>query len=178
MTGKSTVGGLLAEQLNVPRCSMDELRWGYYSEIGWDKQRQTELWEQEGFAAVERYWKPFEIHAVERLLSEHRDCSRGCVIDFGAGHSVYEDAEQFARAERALAPFANVVLILPDPDLDESVRILTERSTGELPAGFDHTPFVKHPSNHRLAKYVVYTKGKTPEHTRDEIIGLLLERGQ
>lgn len=29
--------------------------------------------------------------------------------------------------------------------------------------------FVKHPSNYRLAKAVVYTEGKTPEQTADEI---------
>jgi hypothetical protein len=30
---------------------------------------QKSLWEQQGFDAVARYWKPFEAHAVERLLS-------------------------------------------------------------------------------------------------------------
>jgi len=33
--------------------------------------------------------------------------------------------------------------------------------------------FVKHPSNYELAKFTVYTKGKTPDETCDEIIRML-----
>jgi len=172
-TGKTTVGELLAAKLDVPQCPMDELRWEYYREIGYDADVQKSLWEQQGFDAVARYWKPFEAHAVERLLSAHHDCEPGCVIDFGAGHSVYEDESLFARVQQALAPFPNVVLLLPSENLDESIQILAERTEGLAPSGFDHTVFVKHPSNHRLARHIVYTKGETPEQTRDRIIVLL-----
>jgi hypothetical protein len=95
------------------------------------------------------------------------------VIDFGAGHSVYEDEAQFARVQQALAPFPNVVLLLPSADLDESIQILADRTKDVAPPGFDHTPFVKHPSNHRLARWKVYTKDQTPEQTRDQIIALI-----
>jgi hypothetical protein len=171
--GKSTLGTLLAEKLEAPQHSMDELRWDYYREIGYDPEVQKSLWEQQGFNAVVHYWKPFEIHAVERLLAAHHDCAPGCVIDFGAGHSHYEDDTLFARAQQALAPFPNVVLLLPSSDLDESIRILNERTKEVAPPDFDHTSFVKHSSNHRLARRTVYTKDETPEQTRDRIIGLL-----
>ena len=171
--GKSTVGELLAAKLAWPQCSMDDLRWEYYREIGYDTDVQKSLWEQQGFAAVARYWKPFEAHAVERLLSAHHDCAPGCVIDFGAGHSVYEDEAQFARVQQALAPFPNVVLLLPSPDLNESIQILADRTNDAAPPDFDHTLFVKHPSNHRLARFTVYTKDQTPEQTRDQISALL-----
>jgi shikimate kinase len=184
--GKSTQGKLLSEKLNLPRCAMDEVRFGYYREIGYDEALAEQIQRREGFLGLYRYWKAFEIHAVERVLAEHRHC----VIDFGAGHSVYEDEALFARAQRALAPYKNVVLLLPSPDLDEAVRLLRERSSGfELvrnlrsgarawarnrrpsDGGFDFAEyFVKHPSNHALAKIVVYTHGKTPEETRDEIL--------
>src|SRR5438093_2199836 len=150
--GKTTLGELLAAKLDVPQCSMDDVRWGYYSEIGYDADVQKSLWEQQGFDAVMRYWKPFEAHAVERLLNEHHDCAPGCVIDFGAGHSFYEDESLFARVQQALAPFPNVVLLLPSADLDESIQMLNERTKDVAPPGFDHTPFVKHPSNQRLAR--------------------------
>ena len=170
--GKSTQGKLLAEALGLPQCSMDDLRWDYYKEIGYDEALARQIGEREGFPGVYRYWKPFELHAVERLLAEHRDC----VIDFGGGHSVFEDEGFFARAEAALAPFRNVVLLLPSPDPDESVRILNERSGGAVADGFDfHAHFVTHPSNHRLARMTVYTKDKTPEQTRDEILGMVKE---
>ncbi len=41
------------------------------------------------------------------------------------------------------------------------------------PVGFDQTPFVKHPSNQRLARHVVYTKDETAEQTRDRVIAVL-----
>lgn len=168
--GKSTQGELLAQALGLPQCSMDALRWDYYKEIGYDEALERQLREREGFLGVYRYWKPFELHAVERLLSERRDC----VIDFGAGHSVFEDEAFLARAEAALAPFQNVVLLLPSPDPDESIRLLNERNGDAIVNGFDfHAHFVTHPSNHRLAKKVVTTKDKTPEQTRDEILEMV-----
>ena len=73
-TGKSTLSRLLAEKLGLPRRSMDDLRWDYYKEIGFDETVQKQIAEQEGFLGVYRYWKPFEAHAVERLLAEHYNC--------------------------------------------------------------------------------------------------------
>ena len=85
---------------------------------------------------------------------------------------MYENDNQFRRAAAALAPFANVVLLQPSPDLDESYRLLRERR-GERPgeAGLDlNDHLLRHHSNHDLAKIVVYTQGKRPEETRDEIL--------
>ncbi len=164
-TGKSTLGELLSQKLGIPQCSMDDVRLDYYKEIGYDEEFAKQLREKEGFFAVYQYWKPFEAHAVERLLSEYSNC----VIDFGAGHSVYEENELFQRVQRVLEPYNNVVLILPSPDLEESVQILNERN-----GGLDlNEHFIKHHSNHDLAKFVVYTKGKSPEETRDEIINMI-----
>ena len=167
--GKSTIGELLAARLNLPQYSMDELRWAYYNEIGYDdalakQKRETGAWD------ISRYWKPFEAYAVERLLSEHTNC----VIDFGAGHSVYNDPVLFQRVQQALSDYPNVVLLLPSPDLDESLRILNERNR-ELPADIRATNehFVRHPSNYTLAKFTAYTQGKTPEGTCEEILRLV-----
>jgi shikimate kinase len=170
--GKSTIGKLLAERLNLPQVAMDDVRFGYYKEIGYDEALADELGRREGFAGKYRYWKPFEIYAVERVLSEHRDC----VIDFGGGHSVYEDDAMFDRARWALAPYANVVLLLPSPDLDESVRVLRERHGGPIiDNGLDFDEhFVKHHSNHDLATITIYTKDRTPQQTCDEILRRLL----
>lgn len=174
--GKSTVGRLLAEQLDIPQYALDEHRWDIYAEIGYDAERASEISRSDdGMLGLLRYWKPFEAYAVERVLVEQRDC----VIDFGAGHSVYEDETLFARVQRAMAPFPNVVLLLPSPDLDRSVAIVNARFAQMLekegvppdPAILEvNAHFVRHSSNARLAKIVVYTEGKTPEETCAEIL--------
>lgn len=63
---------------------------------------------------------------------------------------------------------------MPSPDLNETLQILNERNQ-ELPDDIRETNehFVRHSSNYELAKFTVYTRGKTPEETRDEILDLL-----
>ena len=110
---------------------------------------------------------------LQSLVERHAAGAKR-VIDFGAGHSVFEDEAMLARAERALASFANVVLLLPSPDDAESVRLLRERTGDAESNGLDfHEHFVRHPSNRRLAKHVVHTAGRTAEETRDEIIAVV-----
>ncbi len=171
-SGKSTLGKLIAEKLVLPRYPIDQYRWKYYDEIGYDPGLVQKIGEQEGFLGVYKYWKPFEAHAVEQLLSDTQDG----VIDFGAGHSVYEDDTLFTKVQKALEPYNNVILLLPSSDLEESIEILNDRTGGFIREGFDfHEHFVKHPSNHLLAKKVHYTKGKSPEESRDEIVDQLSE---
>ena len=89
---------------------------------------------------------------------------------------MYEIDTHFARVEKVMKPYQNVVLILPSADQDESVRILNERMGKEVaPDDFDiNAHFIKHHSNYDLAKFTVYTKGNSPEETRDEILDLLV----
>ena len=89
--GKSTLGKLLADTLDLPQCPMDQYRWEYYKEIDYDEEFAQKLGAID-FWALYMYWKEFACYAVERLLSEHRNC----VIDFGGGHSVYEIGTHFS----------------------------------------------------------------------------------
>jgi hypothetical protein len=170
--GKSTLGRLLARRLGRPRVALDDVRFAYYAELGYDPALADRLRREAGFLALARYWKPFEVHAVERALAEHR----GCVFDFGAGHSVYDDPALFARAQRALAPFAHVVLLLPAPDPTESVRVLRERRGGRpaVHGGVDFDEyFVTHPSNRTLATHTLYTAGQTPDEACEALVRLV-----
>jgi shikimate kinase len=168
--GKSTVGELLAEKLNLPQVSMDDLRVGYYNEIGYDEEYAKRKRESDGLWGVYPYWKPFEAHAVERIVADHKNC----VIDFGAGHSVYEDETLFMRVQQALEPYQYIFLLLPSPDPDESIAILNEREEflRDMQPNIN-AHFIKHPANAKLAKYIVYTKYKTPEQTCNEIWKLI-----
>jgi hypothetical protein len=164
-TGKSTQGRLLAKRLGVPQVSLDAVRFDYYKEIGWSEEAQKEVSDREGPAGVLRYWKPFEVYSVGRLLEDHRHC----VMDFGAGQSVYTDEEQFARVRDLLAPYPNVALLLPSPDPDRSIEILRDRKTRKINGMDCNRYFMTNPSNREFAKIVVYTEGKTPEETADEV---------
>jgi shikimate kinase len=165
-TGKSTLGKLLAERLGRPQVPLDNIRWDYYKEIGYDQAHARELDEREGFVGVYRYWKRFEIHAVERALQDHH----GCVMDFGAGHSIQENDAEFMRLQALLAPHPNIVLILPSPDLDESVAILNERNAEKIGDVQLTAYLVAHPAFRTLATRVIYTQGKTPAETAAEIV--------
>ncbi len=115
-----------------------------------------------------------------------QDYPAGYVISFGAGQSVYDDPAFAERARQALAPYP-VVLLLPSPDVDESVKLLSaniHQSEPELPEAFFpmietmNRGFLEHPANARLATLTIYTKGKLPDETCDEIIAALrLETG-
>ena len=52
--GKSTVGQLLAEKLSLPSYSIDEFRWDYYAEIGYDQEKASEIAKTEGMVGTHR----------------------------------------------------------------------------------------------------------------------------
>ncbi len=164
--GKSTVARLLSERLGIPRHPLDKNRWTYFAEIGYDEEYARRLAGQSLEAAV-RYWKPFEVHAVERHLAESRDC----VVDFGAGYTVQDDPALYERVRRALAPHPHVVLLLPCADVEKAIACLNERVEEKLRGLNEH--YVRHPANRTLATSVVYTCGKTPDETCDEILRTL-----
>ena len=156
----------MAQRLALPEVGIDSKRWDYYAEIGHDSEYAATLRRQGRYRELFDYWRPFELHALERLLSDH---SR-CVFHLGAGHSVY-DGEHFERAQRALRPFSNVVLLLPSSDPAKSIRVLRERRPDASDGDLDFVEFfVTHPSNRKLARKTIYTEGHTPEETSEQVM--------
>ena len=164
--GKITIGWTACGHAGHAQAGNGRAPLKYYEEIGYSDEGASRRHWEGGIEAVLRYGKPFEAYDVERLLVDRPLA----VIAFGAGHSVFEDETLFERVRVALEPFPNVVLLLPSPDIEESLRILAEREPGGAEMN-EH--FLQHPSNVTLAKLTVYTKDKTPEDTRDEILRLI-----
>src|SRR5262245_675725 len=122
--GKTTLSKLLGAALGWPAIDLDNVRWDYFAQIGYDAAKAKEIRQTGGMPALATYWKPFDIYSVECFT---RDYPVQHVLAFGAGQSVYDDEAMFQRAQAALAPFPHVILLLPSPDVDESVHITRAR---------------------------------------------------
>ena len=168
--GKSTLGRLLAGKRGLPQVSLDDLRFDYFREIGYDEDFGRRLRAEQGFPALVAYWKPFEAHAVERVLADHRDC----IFDFGAGYAIHEDESLFKRVQTALAPFRHVVLLLPDTSVEISQAIMESYDPVVARDRDINLHFLTHPSNGLLAKHVIYWRGLSPQETCDRVLAAVM----
>ena len=170
-TGKTTLAKLLASQLKFPHISLDQVRWRYYREIGYDADLANQIRTRDGFLALVFYRQLFDPYAVERVLTDYPQA----VIDFGAGVGPYENREHFNRVQRLLEPIPNIFLILPSPDINESLTVLRQRDT-QPPADlhFDiNAHFLHHPGYQALAKHTIYNHARTPAQSSTEILELM-----
>ena len=165
--GKSTIAAILGERLNLPQYAMDEACWDYYRAMGYDDVYGDNL-QKNDFAAFDAYVRQYYPTMIESFLRDHT----GGIIDFGGGHSVFNDPTDLERVRAALEPYPNVVLIQPSPDTAETLRVLDARTEARWrdAIALMNREFVNHPANFVLAKIVVYTQGKTPQETVDEIL--------
>lgn len=173
--GKSTQGRLVAEALGKRSLSLDGIANEYYEASGFGPARFREVREKEGYLAAYRAWWPSLAYAARRVVHDYTDC----VIDFGAGHSHYEDEALFGHVAKLLSDVHHVILLLPSPDLDRSVTLLRKRSIEQRKRDWVHEGYdfiehwVKDDCNHALATVTVYTDGRTPEQTRDDILAAM-----
>lgn len=136
-TSKTSVGKLLAQQLDLPFISLSDVSEKYFLEIEFNQKQLEEALEKDGGDGYYRYIQPFNAYAIERVLSEHQE---------------------------------SVIELASEQSVDESVEILKQRNQLTINGVEINRFFMTHPSNKKLSKQVIYTKGKTPEEIKEEIL--------
>jgi len=176
--GKSTVAAVLARSLEMRICSIDEVRWRYLDQMGYDHAEAGRRFAS-GKTPAEKmaYREPFEVQVIEHVLAAK---SHG-VFDFGASNSVFEDPGLLVRVQTALLG-THVVLLLPSEDPEESERVLGARLHTLLRAKGEQVSdellalnsyFIRHPANRQLARTILYTSERRPKDIAVEIVSTL-----
>jgi hypothetical protein len=151
--GKTSVGQALGRALDVPFVDLDAVGAAYYAEVDQPLEAFRARIASHGYPNAHRWWQPARLHALTRVLQDHRSC----VFALGAGHTHYEDGSFADAAERVLAPMRRVVLLLPSEDPAESVAVLRQRCASSkghdgIRDGVDFiTTWVESAQNARLA---------------------------
>lgn len=153
-SGKSTISYRLQEKLNMSHISLDNKD---KLSIYYKKEREF------------NNFKDFEFYLTSSVLTNLQEPT---IIDFGAGHSIYENKAMFLEIKNLISRFENVILLMPSKDKEESLVILNKRKGIEEDSHKyrDNKHFVNMPCNYELATLTIYTKDKTPNQIVDEII--------
>lgn len=176
-SGKSTIGRVIANTLSKELYSLDRHRDELYAPYGYDKDLAEKIYEEQGLWAFYQHWKTFEYKAVSHMLqnaSQEGDEFYGKILDFGAGHSVFENPEELAKIEALIAPYHNVILVMPCEDVEEAVNITEARRGHELGL---NKHFMEHSSNRRLAKHIIYTKDTTVDECAERALRVIRREG-
>jgi len=167
--GKSEVSNILSEHTGLPVVSLESTRDKYYNELGYDKEYATKLKREEGFLVRYRYWKKFESYHVSKFLPTITEPS---IIKFEASQTVYEEEELFNQVKDAMKNFKNIILLLPDIDLQDCWSKINK--SGKVPVGSDLSKLNWHlvsaPCNGNLATMTVCVCGRSSEEVANEIL--------
>ncbi len=166
--GKTTTAKLISAKIKKPVISMDDLRFDYYKEIGYNHNHMKELHEKAGIMAIFQYAKIFDAYSIERILEDHQNC----IFDFGGGNIVSGYDFDLNRIKKALEPFENVVFLVPGKDNEETLKFIYNRREIKSSDKELIKYLVYNHSNYEVAKHTVFVKDKTPEKVCDEIISI------
>lgn len=156
--GKSTTAEELHKITNMPRLCLDSIA---------NRARDT------GFRRKFKNADEFNYYMISEVLRKAKDENLYGIVDFGAGHSVYDDEEIFERVRQLLKPFKNIVLLLPDEDTEKSLSIMERRSTGDTR---ENRKFIESSCNAELATMTIYGNNRQPSEIAEEIIFAIKQR--
>lgn len=163
--GKSTQAKLLADRLEMPRCSYDEVKSAYWKIQGLNRDKAHQIEKEHGLYAMLSYMNTFKAETVCSIINDYP----GHVIDFGGGAQTFDEQHQIDAVRKIFDPIANVFLLLPSPDLATSIKA--------LPGLKENYPInaylIMHPTNELFAKHTVYTLDKSQDDISNEIIDKL-----
>lgn len=81
-------------------------------------------------------------------------------------------------SKKAFLTLAGVILLMPSPDREETIRILNTRNNyaaDDQRVVNEH--LIRHPSNYDLAKHIVCTEGNPPEEISTEVLQWVRSNG-
>ncbi len=164
--GKTTTGKLLAKKLGCSFTSLDDLEQDYTRPLGYNHAHAMRLADSEGLFPYYEYRRSFFEEAVIQFLSDHQEG----VLELGGGHPVLPAGANQQRVNNALSPFKNIFLLMPYPEIDQSLKFLRKRQ--KLNKGRDdlNALYFKDNTFFELAKSVIYTADKSPAAVVDEIL--------
>ena len=156
--GKSTVAEELRKITNMPRLCLDRIA---------NKANASGL--KQRFKSEDE----FNCHMISEVLKSVKEHNEYGIVDFGAGHSVYDDTLIFEEVKSMLEPFKNIILLLPCEDEKRALDIMNNRSTGDTR---DNKKFLESPCNKELATMIIYENDRQPSEIAEEIISCVKEK--
>lgn len=156
--GKSTVAEELRKKTGMQRLCLDRIA---------NRARDNGLMRK--FKNVDE----FNFYMISETLESAKKDELYGIVDFGGGHSVYDDREIFEKVKSMLKPFKNICLLLPDKDEEKSLDIMKSRATGDTR---DNKKFFESPCNKELATMIVYGNNRQPEEIAEEIMQCIKKR--
>lgn len=114
------------------------------------------------------------ITTVKNVFEEYRDIN--CILDFGCFHSFYTEEPLFNEIKKILSSEANIYLLIPSEDTNESIQILHEMNSHQISEPLlsivqrTNENFLLNSKNEQLAKHIVYTKGLSFEEIAEKIL--------
>ena len=161
--GKSTAASTLAKEKNLDLISLD------------NREQLSNLYK---LSDKIKDFKDFEFYLTSSVLT---GLQRPSVVDFGAGHSVYESPIMFYEMSKLIKKFNNVIYLIPSESKEESISLLEERIKLRNPGNIDkklndNKHFINMPCNENLATTTIYTNNKNVNEINNEILSRVNNR--